>query len=137
MNKIKVSLVAIAIWTTCLPGILYARDALDQWQVTHIEKGVPAPWSGILVTDEDMATLIARIHALRKEIQIYQAWCQKKIDNAVSEQQALCDTKTKFLLDVQAKTEHKRHWQDIALLIGIAIGALGLGVGLGVYLDKR
>lgn len=132
MRPLRIALISILsiVWTF-EPVLAYAK-------AVHIQEGVPAPFTGLLLPAEDMAELVAKIHLLQRELAEAQKWAQDEKQRAIANERSVCKIKTDLLhgeMSTLRKMPHAGMPWWVPVVIGI--GALGLGVGVGIYLDRR
>lgn len=107
--------------------------------VVHIQQGVPAPYDGILLTIPDAAELFERAKLAPVVIKIWKQWANDYVAMVRKAEQETCKYRTEYWRTAyQDMAKHKQpHGLPWWAVTAIAVGALGLGVGVGIYLDRR
>lgn len=152
------NLSAIILLFLSLTSIVHAEDQKNTTNeseitipvVTPIKEGSNAPYDGVLLSPEAVATIIAEKEELPKKIDL-------EVKKAVAESNATCDAdkkqieasfrsdkqimqarldaalkEKKILVDDIKKSERRSKLQKIWIVVSAAVGAVGVGVVGGV-----
>lgn len=105
--------------------------------VVHVLKGVPAPFTGILLPVPDAAELLERAKTAEAAVRIWKRWAIDYSHLVQETEREICQERVGYWKDAyKSLAEQKTSGVPWWTLVVIGIGAIGIGVGVGVGLSR-